>query len=93
MSAPPASSDCAEYRDEMSNSIRRLQRRGLADSSLDPTIVASVLGSITMRFPEMWMVEHLVDCTFDDAVEHLAVIFIKALGLKEPYGSPALNGG
>lgn len=73
-----------QYRDEMSDSIRRLQRRGLADRDLDPTIVAMVLGSITMRFPEMWMVEDLVDCSFDDAVEHLSVIFIKTLGLKEP---------
>jgi len=78
-----------EYRDEMSDSIRRLQRRGLADRNLDPTIVAMVLGSITMRFPEMWLVEHLVDCSFDDAVDHLAVIFIAALGLKEPPDPPA----
>jgi AcrR family transcriptional regulator len=73
----------AEYRDEMSESIRVLQRRDLADRNLDPTIIAMILGSITMRFPEMWMVEHLVDCSFDDAVEHLATTFIGVLGLKD----------
>lgn len=72
----------SQYRDEMADSIRTLQRRGLADPELDPTILAMILGSITMRFPEMWLVDHLVDCSMDDAVEHIATIFIKALSLK-----------
>ncbi len=73
-----------QCRDEMSDSIRKLQDRGLVDRNLDPTIVAMVLGSITMRFPEMWMVEHLVECGFEDAVEHISTTFIKVLGLEDP---------
>jgi AcrR family transcriptional regulator len=69
------------YIGELAASVRTLQRRGLADPALDPTMAAAVLGSITIRFPEMWLVDGVVDCGFDDAVEHIAKIFVNALGL------------
>src|SRR4051794_30706155 len=41
------------HRQQMEASIRGLQRRGLADSSLDPKVAAAALGSMVERFAEM----------------------------------------
>lgn len=71
------------YTDELAESIRQLQSHGLADPTLDPVLASAILGCITIRFPEMWMVDNVVDCSLDDAVEQIAKIFINALGLKE----------
>jgi AcrR family transcriptional regulator len=72
-----------QYHDEIANSIRRLQRHGLADSRLDPNIAAAALGAMTYRFPEAWFVQGLFDCDFDTGVEQLTLLFVKALGLDE----------
>jgi len=72
-----------DYRKQMADSIRQLQRKGLADRSLDPDIAAGALGAMTSRFPEMWLVQGYMDCNFDDAVEQLAKLFVNALGLKD----------
>jgi AcrR family transcriptional regulator len=71
------------YRSEMANSIRSLQRHGLVDSGLDPTITAAAIGSMVYRFPEMWFVQGLLDCDFDEGVEQFTLIFERALGLGE----------
>ena len=65
------------------DSIRRLQRRGLADPQLDPVIAAAGLGAMTYRFPELWFVQGLLDCDFDAGVEQLTRLFVNALGLPE----------
>lgn len=72
------------YGTQVAGSLRRLQRHGLVDSELDPEIAAAVLGSMTSRFPEMWLVEHRVDPEFDRGVEHLVRMFTNAMGLKDP---------
>jgi AcrR family transcriptional regulator len=72
------------YRDQVADSIRRLQRHGLADPSLDPNITASALGAMTSRFAEMWLVQGFLDCSFDDGVEQLTKVFTNALELKDP---------
>jgi len=69
---------------DVSKSIRSLQRHGLVDEDLDPTIAAAALGSMTYRFPEMWFVQGLIDCDFDEGVEQLTLLFVRALGLKDP---------
>jgi AcrR family transcriptional regulator len=69
-------------------SIRRLQRHGMVDPSLDPAIAAAVLGSMTSRFPELWFVEGRIDCSFDQGVEQLTRMFINAMGLKEGAARP-----
>jgi AcrR family transcriptional regulator len=74
---------------EVAESIASLQRHGLVDQRLDPTITASALGSMTYRFPEMWFVEGLLDCEFDKGVEQLTMLFVRALGLEEQPGSPS----
>ncbi len=68
----------------VAESISRLQRRGFVDSSLDPLITAAVLSSMTNRFPELWLSEGRLDCSFDEGVEHLTVIFINALQITNP---------
>jgi hypothetical protein len=66
---------------QVAASIRALQRHGLADPDLDPVVAAAALGAMTSRFPEMWLVEGVVACSFDDAVDQLAQLFVNALGL------------
>ena len=51
--------------------------------------MAAALGSLTTRFAETWLVEGAVDCSFDDAVDQLTLLFVNALGLtdgSEPAG-------
>ena len=71
----------ARERQRVADSIGRLQQRGLVDRRLDPTITAAVLGSMTSRFPEMWLTEGQLDCTFEQGVEHLTAIFMNALNM------------
>jgi AcrR family transcriptional regulator len=66
---------------EVAHSIRSLQRRGLIDQRLDPAITAAALGAMTRRFPEAWLVEHVIDDDFDDVLEQFTFIFARALGL------------
>jgi AcrR family transcriptional regulator len=71
------------YREQVEESIRNLQRHGLVDPDLDPVIAAAALGSMTTRFPEMWLVEGGLTCRFDDGVEQLTRVFVNALGFKD----------
>ena len=75
---------------QIADSIRQLQRRGLADPLLDPTIAIAALGAMTLRFAELWLVEGSHDFDFDDAVEQLSRLFSNALGLAD--GPAASNG-
>jgi hypothetical protein len=67
----------------VADSIRQLQRHGLADPSLDPMVAAAALGSMTWRFAEMWLVEGLLDCSFDEGIEQITTLFVNALQLKD----------
>jgi AcrR family transcriptional regulator len=72
-----------QYNKQVADSIRQLQRHGLADPSLDPAIAAAGLGAMTSRFAEMWLVQGFVDCRFEQGVEQITTLFVNALGLKE----------
>ena len=72
--------------EEIADSIRRLQRRGLADPELDPTIAVAALGAMTSRFPELWLTEGDLECSFDAGVEQLTRLFLNALQLREAPG-------
>ncbi len=72
-----------QYSEQVQESIRRLQHHGLVDPGLDPVVASAVLGSMTNRFPELWLVEGAIDCSFDEGVEQLARVFINALGMKQ----------
>jgi AcrR family transcriptional regulator len=65
----------------VAHSIHSLQRRGLIDQRLDPTITAAALGAMTRRFPEAWLVERVIEDGFEDVVEQFTFIFARALGL------------
>ena len=80
------------YGQLLEQSIRRLQRRGQVDPGLDPVIAAAAVGSMTSRFPELWLVEGFLDCDFEAGVEQLTRVFVNALGLKDDTGAPATGG-
>jgi hypothetical protein len=69
------------YNAQVTESIAQLQRRGLVDQRLDPRIASAALGSMTYRYPEMWFVEGLLDCGFDEGVDQLVLLFVNALHL------------
>jgi AcrR family transcriptional regulator len=71
------------YSQQVATSIKNLQQHGLADPRLDPRVAAAALGAMTSRFPEMWLVQGAVNCSFDKAVDQLTRIFVNALGLPE----------
>ena len=70
------------YTAQIAESIRRLQRHGLADPRLKPEIAAHGLGSMTNRFAETWLVQGALDCGFDDAVEQLTLLFLNAIQVR-----------
>ncbi len=66
---------------QVAESIRLLQRRGLADPHLDPTVAAEALGAMTHRFAELWLAHGGVDADFETGVDTVTRLFINALGL------------
>jgi AcrR family transcriptional regulator len=74
------------YSAQVSESIRQLQRRGLADKTLDPEIAAAAIGAMTGRFAELWLVQGAIDCTLDEAVEHVHKLLTNALGISNTKG-------
>jgi AcrR family transcriptional regulator len=76
------------YTAQIADSIRRLQRHGLADRRLNPVVAADGLGAMTYRFPEMWFVQGFLHCDFDEGVDQLTLLFTNALGLP---GTPGSN--
>ena len=74
------------YRARTEDAIRRLQALGLADPSLEPAIAAQALTAMVTRFAEMWLVQDLIDCSFDDGVEQLTMLCLNALQLKDRPG-------
>jgi AcrR family transcriptional regulator len=69
------------HRGMVANSIRRMQRRGIADAGLDADLAAMALGAMTWRFAEMWLVDGETDADFDHVVEQIARLFVNALGI------------
>ena len=74
------------YAQRTEESIRQLQALGLADPALDPTVAAPALTAMVTRFAEMWFVQELVDCSFDEGVEQLTALCVNALQLKDGSG-------
>jgi len=65
----------------VAKSIRALQRHGLADAELDPTVAAAALGAMTYRFGELWLAQGGIDCDFETGVDTITRLYINALGL------------
>ena len=69
---------------EVAESIRQLQRRGLADTSVDAELAAAAVGSMTWRFAEQWLTQGYPEVDFDTGVEQFTRIFMNALQLRDP---------
>ncbi len=63
--------------------IRRMQAQGLAETSLDAEFAAQALSAMVTRTAEMWFVQGLLDCSFEDGVDQLTSLCINALQLKD----------
>jgi len=72
------------HREQMERSIRGMQKRGIADSTLDPKITAAALGTMVERFAEMALAQGQLSCKLDDAADTLATLFVNALQMKGP---------
>lgn len=70
------------FTEQVADTIRQLQRRRVADATLDPVLTAAALGALTHRFAEMWLVHGAIDSSLKHAVEQLSRIFANALRLK-----------
>ena len=71
------------YAEQIAESIRQMQRHGLADSKLNPEIAAHGLGSMTSRFAEQWLVQRAFSCSLEDAVDQLSLLYVNAMGLDD----------
>ena len=69
-----------QYTAQVAESIRQLQKRGMADKRLDPDVAAAAVDALTGRFAELWLVQGAVECSFDDAVEQVTRLIVNALG-------------
>lgn len=73
-----------QYFHQAEAAIRELQQRGLVDPALEPAVAATALVGMMMRFAEIWLVQGQLDCDFDEGVETLANVCLKAVRLTEP---------
>ena len=69
------------YAAQVAESIRQLQLRNRADPDLDPKIAAAMVGALTDRFAELWLVQGAVDATMDEAVDQVTRMLVNALGI------------
>jgi AcrR family transcriptional regulator len=69
---------------KVAESIRQLQRHGLADTSVDAELAAAAVGSMTWRFAEQWLIHGHPAVDFDTGVEQFTRIFMNALQLRDP---------
>jgi AcrR family transcriptional regulator len=67
--------------------IQRMQRDGIVDRRLEPSVAADALGAMTARFAELWLVQGYREYEFDDAVEQLTILWANALGLHDQSSS------
>jgi len=78
------------HREDIATSIRRMQRKGIADRSIDADIAAAALSSMVERFAEMSLAQRQFDCDLDAAAKTLAALFVNGLKLKD---APGRRGG
>ena len=71
------------FAERAEQSIRRLQKAGIADRSVDPVIAATALGAMVARFAELWLVQSYAEYDFDDVVEQLTTLWCNALQLED----------
>jgi AcrR family transcriptional regulator len=72
------------YLQRAEESTRRLQELGLANPQIDAAVAATALTGMVTRFAEMWFVQGLVDCDFEEGVDQLTTLCVSALDLADP---------
>jgi len=78
------------FAERAERAIRRMQRQGIADKSVDAAIAADALGAMVARFAELWLVQGYREYDFEKAVEQLTILWANALGIEdEPATAPA----
>jgi AcrR family transcriptional regulator len=70
-----------QYQEQMASSIRQLQKRNLADKSLDPAIVATAIGALTGRFAELWLVQGAIETSMEAAVDQVSTMLVSIMGI------------
>lgn len=71
------------FTERAERSIRRLQKQGDADPTIDPEIAAVALGSMVARFAELWLIEHWGKYKIDQAAEELTKLWTNAIGIRK----------
>ena len=71
------------FADRAEESIRRLQKDGLADAGVDAEIAALALGSMVARVAELWLVEGWGDYDIDRVNDALTTLWANAIGLRD----------
>ena len=71
------------FADRAEESIRRLQKDGLADPDVDAEIAALALGSMVARVAELWLVEGWGDYDIDRVNDALTTMWANAIGLRD----------
>ena len=76
------------YREQVTESIRSLQVRGLAKPGLDAELAAAAIGGLTWRFAELWLAEGMIEADFDHTVEQVNKLLVNML-----YAEPTTRRG
>jgi len=69
------------YAKRLAEAIAALQRQGMADEALDPTIGSQVITAMVTRFAEAWFVQGRVRCSFEEGVTQLNRLCMNAIRL------------
>jgi AcrR family transcriptional regulator len=64
-------------------SIEQLQKRGMADPSIDAHLASVAVGAMTWQFAEQWLIHGVPDVDFDTGVEQFTKVFVNALQLRD----------
>jgi AcrR family transcriptional regulator len=77
------------YTERLAEAIAQLQRQGIADPAIEPTVGSQAIMAMVTRFAEAWFVEGLVTCSFDEGVEQLNRLCLNAIVPTLSSASPA----
>jgi hypothetical protein len=70
-----------QYAERLAKAIVLLERQGLADTDIDPTMGSQVILAMVTGFAEAWFVQGRVDFSFEEGVVQLNRLCLNALGL------------
>lgn len=71
------------FAERAERAIRRLQKAGQADRTIDPAVASVALGSMVARFAELWLIESWGNFEIEHAADQLTKLWANAIGLDE----------